>query len=42
MHDYLGKAPDSAKARIIRAYQTGMRLLPSKFSKNKFLLSAMK
>lgn len=42
MHDYLGKAPDSAKARIIRAYQAGMRLLPSKFSKNKFLLSAMK
>jgi ubiquinone/menaquinone biosynthesis C-methylase UbiE/uncharacterized protein YbaR (Trm112 family) len=42
MHDYLGKAPDSAKARIILAYQKFMRLFPEKYSKNKFLLSATK
>jgi SAM-dependent methyltransferase len=38
MHDYLGKAPNSGKARMIRAYQAAMRLFPEKYSKNKFLL----
>jgi SAM-dependent methyltransferase len=42
MHDNLGKAPRGLKARTIRAYQAVMQLFPSKYSKNKFLLSATK
>jgi ubiquinone/menaquinone biosynthesis C-methylase UbiE len=40
IHDYLGKEPDSAKAKMILAYQKVMKLFPDKFSQNKFLLSA--
>lgn len=40
IHDYLGKAPDSMKAKVIRTYQRFMRILPEKYSQNKFLLIA--
>jgi SAM-dependent methyltransferase len=42
IHDYLGKEPDSMKAKMILAYQKVMKLFPDKFSQNKFLLSARK
>jgi ubiquinone/menaquinone biosynthesis C-methylase UbiE/uncharacterized protein YbaR (Trm112 family) len=40
MHDNLGKAPHGMKSKIIRAYQTTLRVLPAKYSSNKFLLRA--
>ncbi len=42
IHDYLGKAPDSTKAKLILAYQKVMKLFPEKYSQNKFLLRAVK
>lgn len=40
MHEYLGRAPESTKARLILAYQQLMRILPERYSSNKFLLRA--
>ena len=40
VHDYFGKAPDSAKAKLVLTYQRLMKMFPEKYSKNKFLLSA--
>ena len=42
VHEYLGKAPNSIKAKIILLYQKIMKAFPEKYSKNKFLLSARK
>ena len=42
MHDYVGRRPDSLKARMILAYQKAMKLFPDKYSQNKFLLRAEK
>ena len=42
VHEYLGKAPNSIKAKIILLYKNIMRIFPEKYSKNKFLLSARK
>jgi ubiquinone/menaquinone biosynthesis C-methylase UbiE len=42
MHDYYGRNPDSAKARMIRVYQKALGVLPAKYSQNKFLLRARK
>jgi hypothetical protein len=41
-HEYLGKAPESLKAKVIQGYQKWMGILPERFSKNKFLLYARK
>lgn len=40
IHEYLGKAPDNFKAKMILTYQKIMKLLPEKFSQNKFLILA--
>ncbi len=40
IHDYLGKAPDSMKAKMILTYRKVMKLFPEKYSQNKFLLRA--
>jgi SAM-dependent methyltransferase len=40
MHEYVGKAPDSVKAKMIVTFQKAMGLLPERFSNNKFLLRA--
>lgn len=42
IHDYLGKAPDSMKAKMILVYQNFMKIFPGKYSTNKFLLRAKK
>ena len=42
MHDNLGRHPDTAKAKMILAYQTFMKIFPEKYSKNKFLIRATK
>lgn len=42
VHDYLGKAPDSMKAKMIILYQKVMKVLPEKYSRNKFHLLAEK
>jgi SAM-dependent methyltransferase len=40
MHEYVGRAPESMKAKMIVTFQKAMSVLPEKFSKNKFLLRA--
>lgn len=42
IHDYLGKAPNTGRAKMILLYQKIMRMFPEKYSKNKFLLFAKK
>lgn len=42
IHDYLGKAPESMKSKMILAYQQFMKLFPERYSQNKFLLRATK
>jgi ubiquinone/menaquinone biosynthesis C-methylase UbiE len=42
MHEYFGRRPDSAKARMLRAYQTVMKIFPAKYSQNKFMLRGTK
>lgn len=40
IHDYIGKEPESLKAKMIYAYQFVMKMFPGKYSKNKFMLKA--
>lgn len=40
MHEYLGKAPRGARAGMVRTYQNVMKLIPARYSSNKFLLLA--
>jgi ubiquinone/menaquinone biosynthesis C-methylase UbiE/uncharacterized protein YbaR (Trm112 family) len=42
VHDYLGKAPESQKAKMILLYQKMMKIFPQKYSSNKFHLVAEK
>lgn len=42
VHDYLAKAPDSPKAKMILLYLKMMKLFPEKYSRNKFHLLAEK
>ncbi len=42
IHDYIGKAPDSLKAKSLLFYQRFMKIFPEKYSKNKFFLLAKK
>ena len=42
IHDSIGKTPNSVTARIILFFKTIMKMLPDKFSGNKFLLFARK
>lgn len=42
IHEYLGKAAESPKAKMIQTYLKVMRIFPQKFSSNKFLLYATK
>jgi SAM-dependent methyltransferase len=42
VHDYLGKAPDSTKAKMILLYQKIMNIFPEQYSRNKFHLLAEK
>ncbi len=42
MHEYLGRSPESLKAKMILAYQRAMKVFPAKYSQNKFLLRAQK
>ncbi len=40
VHHYLGRTPNTPKAAALRAFKGAMKLFPSKFSRNKFLLHA--
>ncbi|HXI10364.1 MAG TPA: methyltransferase domain-containing protein [Thermodesulfobacteriota bacterium] len=42
MHEYLGKAPESLKGRMLAGYLKLMKIFPEKYSRNKFLLLAEK
>jgi ubiquinone/menaquinone biosynthesis C-methylase UbiE/uncharacterized protein YbaR (Trm112 family) len=42
MHEHIGRSPKSTKAKILRSYQSLMRVFPEKYSQNKFLLQATK
>ena len=41
-HEYLGRYPNSLKAKMIHTYQAIMKMFPGRYSKNKFLLYAKK